>query len=64
MANRTGEHFGNDRLVAQLGQGSFAEVQLGQYIRLSLQAARKVLQHPSWATRPSISPRKPRPSRS
>src|SRR5207245_3996059 len=34
---------GSYRLVALLGQGGFAEVYLGQHIRLSLQAAIKVL---------------------
>src|SRR5215469_1146010 len=43
MADRVGQQFGNYRLVALLGQGGFAEVYLGQHIRLSLQAAIKVL---------------------
>jgi ABC-type transport system substrate-binding protein/serine/threonine protein kinase len=43
MADRTGEHFGNYRLVRLLGQGGFAEVYLGQHLRLNLQAAIKVL---------------------
>ena len=43
MADRVGQQFGNYRLVALLGQGGFAEVYLGQHVRLSLQAAIKVL---------------------
>jgi ABC-type transport system substrate-binding protein/serine/threonine protein kinase len=43
MADRSGEHFGNYRLVRLLGQGGFAEVYLGQHLRLNLQAAIKVL---------------------
>src|SRR5215472_1028449 len=43
MADRVGQQFGNYRLVALLGRGSFAEVYLGQHVRLSLQAAIKVL---------------------
>ncbi len=43
MAGRVGQQFGNYQLVALLGQGSFAEVYLGQHVRLNLQAAIKVL---------------------
>ena len=43
MANRVGQHFGNYRLVAFLGQGGKASVYLGQHVRLNLQAAIKVL---------------------
>jgi ABC-type transport system substrate-binding protein/serine/threonine protein kinase len=43
MADRSGEPFGNYRLVRLLGQGGYAEVYLGQHVRLSLQAAIKVL---------------------
>jgi len=43
MADRVGQQFGNYRLVALLGQGGYAEVYLGQHVRLSLQAAIKVL---------------------
>jgi peptide/nickel transport system substrate-binding protein len=43
MADRTGQQFGNYRLVALLGQGGYAEVYLGQHVRLDLQAAIKVL---------------------
>src|SRR5205085_7832110 len=43
MADRVGQQFGNYRLVALLGQGGFAEVYLGQHVRLTLQAAVKVL---------------------
>src|SRR5215472_15268742 len=43
MADRSGEHLGNYRLVRLLGQGGYAEVYLGQHVRLSLQAAIKVL---------------------
>ncbi len=43
MADRVGQQFGNYRLVTLLGQGGFAEVYLGQHVRLNLQAAIKVL---------------------
>src|SRR5438067_11828793 len=43
MADRVGQQFSNYRLVALLGQGGFAEVYLGQHVRLELQAAIKVL---------------------
>jgi len=43
VADRVGQQFGNYRLVSLLGQGGYAEVYLGQHIRLSLQAAIKVL---------------------
>jgi len=43
VADRVGQQFGNYRLVSLLGQGGYAEVYLGQHVRLSLQAAIKVL---------------------
>src|SRR5436305_5234418 len=43
MADRLGQQFGNYQLVTLLGQGGYAEVYLGQHVRLSLQAAIKVL---------------------
>lgn len=43
MADPVGQQFGNYRLVALLGQGGFAEVYPGQHVRLTLQAAIKVL---------------------
>src|SRR6266849_7072818 len=43
MADRTGQQFGNYRLVRLLGQGGYAEVYLGQHLRLNQQAAIKVL---------------------
>ena len=43
MSDRVGQQFGNYRLVSLLGQGGFAEVYLGQHVRLNLQAAIKVL---------------------
>jgi ABC-type transport system substrate-binding protein/serine/threonine protein kinase len=43
MADRVGQQLGNYRLVNLLGQGGYAEVYLGQHVRLSLQAAIKVL---------------------
>ncbi len=43
MADRVGQQFGNYRLVSLLGQGGYAEVYLGQHVRLELQAAIKVL---------------------
>ena len=36
MADRLGQQFGNYRLIALLGQGSYAEVYLGQHVRLEL----------------------------
>src|SRR5213080_1294033 len=43
VADRLGQQFGNYRLVSLLGQGGYAEVYLGQHVRLNLQAAIKVL---------------------
>jgi peptide/nickel transport system substrate-binding protein len=43
MADRVGQQFGNYRLVSLLGQGGYAEVYLGQHVRLEMQAAIKVL---------------------
>ena len=43
MADRTGQQFGNYRLTRLLGQGGYAEVYLGQHLRLNQQAAIKVL---------------------
>ena len=43
MADRVGQQFGNYRLVTLLGQGGYAEVYMGQHVRLELQAAIKVL---------------------
>src|SRR5712692_2138175 len=43
MSDRLGQQFGNYRLVTLLGQGGYAEVYLGQHVRLELQAAIKVL---------------------
>jgi peptide/nickel transport system substrate-binding protein len=43
VADRLGQQFGNYRLVNLLGQGGYAEVYLGQHVRLDLQAAIKVL---------------------
>ena len=38
-----GQRLGNYQLVSLLGRGGFAEVYLGQHVRLSKQAAIKVL---------------------
>lgn len=38
-----GRHFGNYRLVRLLGEGSFAQVYLGQHLHIATQAAIKVL---------------------
>jgi peptide/nickel transport system substrate-binding protein len=43
VADHLGQQFGNYRLVSLLGQGGYAEVYLGQHVRLDLQAAIKVL---------------------
>jgi serine/threonine protein kinase len=43
VADRVGQQFGNYRLVALLGTGGYAEVYLGQHLRLNQQAAIKVL---------------------
>src|SRR2546421_10494625 len=43
MADRLGQQYGNYRLVSLLGQGGYAEVYLGQHVRLNQQAAIKVL---------------------
>src|SRR5215472_635192 len=43
MVDRVGQQLGNYQLVSLLGQGGYAEVYLGQHLRLSLQAAIKVL---------------------
>lgn len=43
MTDRVGQQLGNYRLVSLLGQGGYAEVYLGQHLRLELQAAIKVL---------------------
>jgi len=44
MGDRVGQQFGNYRLVRMIGQGSFADVYLGEHIHLYTQAAIKVLQ--------------------
>jgi serine/threonine protein kinase len=43
VADRVGQQFGNYRLVTLLGTGGYAQVYLGQHVRLELQAAIKVL---------------------
>ncbi len=43
MTDRVGQQLGNYRLVSLLGRGGFAEVYLGQHLRLNMQAAIKVL---------------------
>src|SRR2546421_4542767 len=43
MSDRVGQLFGNYRLVRLLGQGGYAEVYLGQHLRLNQQAAIKLL---------------------
>src|SRR5712691_2287810 len=44
MANRIGQLLGNYQLMYRLGKGGFAEVYLGEHMRLHTQAAIKVLQ--------------------
>jgi serine/threonine protein kinase len=43
VTDRLGQQFGNYQLVSLLGQGGYAEVYLGQHVRLNQQAAIKVL---------------------
>lgn len=43
MKDLVGQHFGNYQLIRLLGRGGFAEVYLGQHVRLNMQAAIKVL---------------------
>lgn len=43
MTDYIGEHFGNYHLLQQLGQGGFADVYLGEHVRLGRKAAIKVL---------------------
>ena len=63
MADRLGQQFGNYRLISLLGQGGYAEVYLGQHVRLNQQAAIKVLHAHLTNRRLSISSRKRRPLR-
>jgi serine/threonine protein kinase len=43
MADRVGQQLGNYRLMRLLGQGGFADVYLGEHVRLGTHAAIKVL---------------------
>jgi len=43
MAERIGQQLGNYRLIRLLGEGSFANVYLGEHTHLDTQAAIKVL---------------------
>ncbi|MEO7022535.1 MAG: serine/threonine-protein kinase [Ktedonobacteraceae bacterium] len=43
MADLIGQQFGNYRLTTLLGSGGFAEVYLGEHVRLGMQAAIKIL---------------------
>src|SRR5258708_8454203 len=43
MHNRVGQQLGNYRLVRLLGRGGFAQVYLGEHLRLGTQAAIKLL---------------------
>jgi serine/threonine protein kinase len=43
MVDRVGQQLGNYRLTRPLGKGGFAEVYLGEHLRLHTQAAVKVL---------------------
>jgi len=44
MTNRTGQQLGNYRLIQLVGQGSFADVYLGEHSYLGTQVAIKILQ--------------------
>lgn len=44
MTDYLGQRFGNYRLIQRLGQGGFADVYLGEHVRLGMKAAIKVLQ--------------------
>lgn len=46
MADRIGQQFGNYRPIRLLGQGSFAQVYLGEHVHLGTSAAIKILQAP------------------
>ena len=43
MVDRVGQQLGNYRIIRPLGQGGFAEVYLGEHLRLRTQAAIKIL---------------------
>src|SRR5438552_189551 len=43
MTDRVGQHLGNYRLLRLVGQGGFAEVYLGEHLRLNTQAVIKVM---------------------
>ena len=41
MADRVGQQVGNYRLIRLLGRGGFAEVYMGEHVRLKTQTAPK-----------------------
>ena len=62
MSDRVGQQLGNYRLIRLLGRGGFAEVYLGEHLRLGTQAGREVLREPHGIVGP-VCDHQPRPAR-